>query len=277
MRTNSQRQQSDLQPVEDSKDEIQIPPARPQSAFQLGTLLKNLSLMGLSSILLLTFVILADTWRSSTRFVDGIQSLLTVSESEPQVDVRTVVVQQIRGASELTTAFFAMEAVVPTSRDRLLGNYVIGKTTLLYIAYGEVRAGVDLAELAPEDVVVNGDFLELRLPPPRILDSKIDVTRSRVYDYDRGFMGLGPDVAPELQTLAQQETLNKIVATACSEGLLTEASIRAEVAVTQLLNTAGYQNFSVVTQPPALEACPTSSLSESLSGFGSPSPTGALN
>jgi hypothetical protein len=73
-----------------------------------------------------------------------------------------------------------MEAVVPTSQDRKLGEYVIGTTRLLYIAYGEVKAGVDLSELKADNVQIVNDTILLRLPPPRILDSKIDVNRSKV-------------------------------------------------------------------------------------------------
>jgi hypothetical protein len=75
-------------------------------------------------------------WRSGDRFLEGVRIMLTPAPAEPQVDVRSVIVQQLRGASELTTAIFAMEAVVPTKSDRTLAGYVIGSTNLLYIAYG---------------------------------------------------------------------------------------------------------------------------------------------
>jgi hypothetical protein len=148
-----------------------------------------------------------------------------------------------------------MEAVVPTRQDRNLAGYRVGTTTLLYIARGEVRAGVDLAQLKADDVAVVNDTIQLQLPPPRILDSKIDVNRSSVYDYDRGFLGLGPDVAPQLQTLAQQETLKKIVTAACSEGVLEQANDRAELVVAQLLSTAGHKQVEVKTQSPPPGTC----------------------
>jgi hypothetical protein len=194
-------------------------------------------------------------WRTGDRFFQDIRALFNTPQPPPQVDVRSILVHQVRSASELTTAIFAMEAVVPTSRDRTIGSYVIGRTTLLYIAYGEVRAGVDLNQVQPEDIQIVDDRVSLRLPPPQILDSKIDVTRSSVYDYDRGFLNLGPDAAPELQQLAQRETLGRIIQTACTQGVLEEASARAKLAVSQLLNTAGYKEFSVETQPPAADAC----------------------
>jgi hypothetical protein len=221
----------------------------------LGAVVRNLSLMATGGTVLLALFTVVGVWRSGERFFENVQSMFTAPQPPPQVDVRSLVVQQVRGVSELTTAIFAMEAVVPASRDRTLGGYTIGKTTLLYIAYGEVRAGVDLAELDENDIQVTNDTIRLRLPAPEILDSKIDVNRSRVYDYDRGFLGLGPDAAPDLQQLAQQETLQKVVEAACAQGILQEANDRAELAVSQLLTTAGYANFSVETQPPADTAC----------------------
>jgi hypothetical protein len=220
---------------------------RPRRSF--GNLLKTLSLMTTGGSIAIGLIILVGMWQTGNQFFGKLSTLFNAPQPEPQVDVRSMVVQQIRNASELTTAVFTMETVVPASRDRTLGGYVIGKTTLLYIAYGEVRAGVDLAELKPEDVQVIGDTTILRLPPPRILDSKIDVSRSKVYDYDRGFLGLGPDAAPQLQELAQRETLDKVVASACANGILQSASDRAKMTVTQLLMTAGYPKLMVENQP----------------------------
>ena len=91
------------------------------------------------------------------------------------------------------------------------------------------------------------------MPPPKNHDSKLDVTRSKVYDYDRGFLSLGPDRAPELQTLAQQEALKRIRQGACDEGILTMASERAEVTMRQLIEPMGYGNLTVQIAEP--EGC----------------------
>lgn len=218
-------------------------------------LTRNLLLMTTGGILLATLFVLVGIWRTGTRFMGELNSMFNPPPATPQVDVRSVIVRQVRNASELTTAVFTMEAVVPTSQDRKLGEYVIGTTRLLYIAYGEVKAGVDLSDLKADNVQIVNDTILLRLPPPRILDSKIDVNRSKVYDYDRGFLGLGPDVAPQLQTLAQQETLLKIITAACNQGLLKQANDRAELVVSQLLNVAGYKEVLVETTSPPPESC----------------------
>ena len=232
---------------------------RPVSAKSTGSgfslLLKNLVLLTTGGLAGLGLLFLVSIGRTGSQFFDQLRASVTVTEPPAKVDLRSLVVQQVRGASELTTAVYSMESVVPASRERTLGGYVIGKTTLLYIAHGEVRAGVDLAVLQPSDVQVVGEAMTIRLPPPQVLDSKIDVNRSKVYDYDRGFMGLGPDVAPELQELAQRETLTKVVEAACADGILQAANERAKLVVGQLLSTAGYRQLTVEIQPPAANAC----------------------
>ena len=193
--------------------------------------------------------------RGGYRFYGNIESFLNPAISRPQVEVNTVVLERIKGTSELTTATFVMEAVVPASEDRKLGDIVVASTKLLYIARGEVRAGVDLSKINSSDIKVINNSIEINLPAPQILDSKIDVDRSFVYDYDRGFMNLGPDAAIDLQTLAQRKTLRKIVKSACQKGLLTEANEKAKLTVSSLLNTAGYKEVKVITSSPQKSLC----------------------
>jgi hypothetical protein len=219
------------------------------------SMFKNLSWMLAGSGLLLCTVLLIGVTRSGSQFFDKLRSLVESKPPEPKVETRSVVIQQVRQASELTTAVFTMEAVVPTQQDAAIGGVVIGTTKLLYIARGEVRAGVDLSALQPENVQVIGDTVRLKLPAPKILDKKIDVTRSSVYDYNRGPLGLGPDVAPNLQKLAQEEALKKIQLAACSDGILEKANDRAKLAVTSLIRISGIKQVVVEPQPGNTQQC----------------------
>nr|MDJ0708509.1 DUF4230 domain-containing protein [Leptolyngbyaceae cyanobacterium MO_188.B28] len=115
-------------------------------------ILKGLLSILTGGVMVVALLAAVGIWRFGDRFFQGVMLMVQPPEPEHTVDVRSVVVRQIREASELTTAVFAMEAVVPTSSDRTLVGYVIGKTNLLYLAYGEVRAGVDLSELADDNV-----------------------------------------------------------------------------------------------------------------------------
>lgn len=236
----------------DSRSRYRVkPPSKPPSVFA------NLALILTGGGLMLVVLILLGVWQSSGQLLGQVGTLfrLNAPPPSPKVDVRSLVVQQVRNVSELTTAVFTMEAVVPASQDATFGGLVVGTTKLLYIAYGEVRAGVDLSQLKPEDVQVTDNGLYLRLPPPQLLDSKIDVNRSTVYDYNRGVLNLGPDSAPQLQKLAQQEALKKITAAACDNKLMQQASDRAKLAVTQLLTTSGHTQVTVEVPPPSPSAC----------------------
>jgi hypothetical protein len=220
-----------------------------------GSLLWMLS----GGVLAAAFMVGFQQWQWGDRLMSAFNTLINPPQPAPQVDVRSIMIQKVREASELTTASFTMQAVVPTEQDATLSGFTIGTTKLLYVAYGEVQAGVDLSQLTAENLQTSGNSIQIQLPPPKILNSKIDVTKSQVYDYNRGFLGLGPDVAPNLQAKAQQEALQKIVLAACEEGLLQKASDRAKFVVTQLFNTAGYQAVTVAAQPISANACATSS------------------
>lgn len=228
-----------------------------------GYLLRSMGLMLVGGMVAAGVLVSLGVWRMSDRFLNAFGNFFNSSPSTPKVNVQSVVIQQVREASELTTAAFTMQAVVPTSQDNNIGGFVIGTTKLLYIAHGEVKAGVDLSRLTEKNVQTVGDRIQIQLPPARILDSKIDVNRSSVYDYNRGVLGLGPDVAPDLQNLAQQEALKKIVGAACEDGLLNKASDRAKLVVTQLLSTAGYKEVSVEAPAPSPGECSAEALRSS--------------
>ena len=196
--------------------------------------------------------------RSGAQFIEGVKTALTLNPPEETVDIPTVVVEKVRNVSELTTAVFTMEAVVPAQSDRKLGEVTIGQTNLLYVAYGEVSAGVDLEKLerADGETGLEGREVTLTLPPPEILDKKIDVTRSNVYDYSRGFLNLGPDRAPQLQEFAQKEAIARIESAAlCEQAILDQANERAELVITQLLSTAGFERIVIETTPGDTSVC----------------------
>jgi hypothetical protein len=218
--------------------------AKPRSLF------KNLILFAGGSFGLAMAIAVVNLGQSSWQGLQNLGQWTRITTQSPDTDIATVVVQQIRGVSELTTTIFAMETIVPTSQVRQWGNVVLGRTKLLYIGYGEVRAGIDLSQISPDNVQQNGDRLVVTLPPPQILDKKIDVERSRIYDYDRGFLNLGPDTAPQLQAFAQQKTLEKILAAACDQNILSQANDRAEVVIQKILDNTGFRQVEVKTTVP---------------------------
>jgi Protein of unknown function (DUF4230) len=169
------------------------------------------------------------------------------------VDPSSIVVRQVRDVSELTTATFEMDAVVPVSEK---GLFILA-SKLLYIAHGNIRVGVNLNEFQAGNVEVEGNKITVTLPPLKILDSKLDLEHSSVYSYDRGFLGWGPDVV-KLQAQAQREAIRKVEKAACQDWLIKEASDRVEKTVDHLLSQVfkdkGYK-IIVKAQLPAEGSC----------------------
>ena len=213
------------------------------------TFKQQLLLWSVGGINIIILILLLSLWRTGDRALNFIGNLFSFS-APVSIEPSAPIVAKIRNIQELSTTVQTIETVVPASAERRLGDFPVATTRLLYIARGEIRAGVDLAELTDADVRVTENKIEIDLPPAKILDSKIDVNHSRVYDYNRGFLNLGPDVAPQLQTLAQRETLIEIVNTACSENILEQANIKAKTAITQLLNSTSEQKIVVNTTKP---------------------------
>ncbi|PSB08779.1 DUF4230 domain-containing protein [Pleurocapsa sp. CCALA 161] len=139
---------------------------------------------------LLILLLVLSIWRTGDRALDFVSNLFKISPIEPKVDTSTLIVEKIRNIQELSTAVQTIETIVPASAERKLGDFSLATTRLLYIARGEVRAGVDLSQLTNSNIIVKPNGIEINLPPAKILDSKIDVNYSRVYDYNRGFLNL---------------------------------------------------------------------------------------
>ena len=93
-------------------------------------MLRNLMLMTTGGIVLIALLFGVGILRSGARFFERFEAIFNAPPSKPEVDVRSLVVSQVRGASELTTAVFTMEAVVPTRQNRDLAGYTVGTTTL---------------------------------------------------------------------------------------------------------------------------------------------------
>ncbi|MBE9169268.1 DUF4230 domain-containing protein [Pleurocapsales cyanobacterium LEGE 06147] len=234
-----------------------------KSSKQSFSFLKHLLLVstgGISLVVLLSIVGMRQIGErfapfARDRVLTLFEGILQPAPLTAQIEISTLILQKMQEANELTTAVYNMETVVPASADRQIGQFVLATTNLIYIGQGEVRAGVDLSQLNETNIKVTPNKIHIDLPPPQILDGKIDVHRSRVYDYNRGFLNLGPDVAPQLQTLAQQKTLEQIVNAACSEGLLEKANERAREAIAQILATTGERQVEIKTTPPLPNHC----------------------
>lgn len=236
---------------------VQVQDSPTRSHHPVWSLLKLFVLVPTGGITLIIVLILTGIWRTSDRAFSVVENFFQASDSPPEVSVSDVIVSELQGVEELTTVVFTTQSVVPTEQSRKLGYWTVGTTHLNYVAQGEVRAGVDLTDITMKNVTVKeqDDTVIVKLPPAEILDHKLDIKDSQVSSYSRGFLNLGPDVAPKLQTLAQQKALNQLIDAACNQQILDRARDRAEDSIKELLAKSGHRNVEVTSQLPSSSQC----------------------
>jgi hypothetical protein len=204
------------------------PPAQQRSL--LPWILLALLLIPLVGCLVFAVV----TIGSLNQTIDLVRSVLQGGEIVI-IDRQPPVITQIRELGRLETASYTVEKVLEGGLDQgnSLLNLLLGDR-LLFIAHGEVIAGVDLTELRDEDVLVSDDrqSVTLRLPPARILTKRLDNDLSRVYDRSQGWLTKGD---PELESRVRQEAERAVLMAACDGGILSQAELNAQRQVQILL------------------------------------------
>lgn len=163
------------------------------------------------------------------------------------------VVLQIQSATDLTTAIYHAETPVPSEQVFEILGHPVGTTKLLYLAHGEVRAGIDLSQITAKSIDMRSGTIHLTLPAPTITDRKLDVESSTIYDIRKSTFG--PNDKAKLLQEAERQSLKAMNAAACSHGILNDASTQAESVVRQILSKAGYQDIQIDVKAPDRDIC----------------------
>src|SRR5271169_1265148 len=87
------------------------------------------------------------------------------------------VVEQVQTLSDLVTVKYVLEKVVILDDVKWYGE-----NRVLLLAHGIVKAGIDLKRVTPDDVIITGKTIRLRLPSPQIMDAYLDDKNSQVID-----------------------------------------------------------------------------------------------
>lgn len=152
------------------------------------------------------------------------------------------VVERIRQLSRLETVVYSLDKIVEGNRDSpYIPSFLVGDKILL-VAHGEVIAGIDFSQLKPSDIHINGDAVELHLPPPQILTTRIDNGRTRVFSRTTGLFVLAdPNLESQTRAAAEQQ----IGQAALDDGILDKARQNARASVTALLYSLGFHKVAV--------------------------------
>jgi hypothetical protein len=176
----------------------------------------------------------------------GVKFTHKSSSGVHEMDTETVV-EQIQTLSDLVTVKYVVEKVVVLEDAKWYGE-----NRVLLLAHGVVKAGIDLKRLKPGDVVVSGKSILIHLPPPQLTDAYLDDRRTKVIDYTTGLLR---DFDKDLEQTAREEAVMDIRHAAIENGILGDASDRAEMELALFLHEAGYDEVKFEAEkaytPPA--------------------------
>lgn len=170
--------------------------------------------------------------------IDGRKT--TIDTSVPAV------VEKIQRLSRLETVVYSLDTVVEGSKSSPLLPDALAGDKLLLVVHGQSIAGIDLAQLKPEDVKIDGDNgsqgIRVTLPASQLFMTTLDNDHTRVYARSTGLLvpadqNLESDTRAKAQQQLQQAAL--------SDGILDAARKNARATVTVLLYSLGFQRVDV--------------------------------
>lgn len=162
---------------------------------------------------------------------------------ETTVDVsRPAVVRQIRNLNRLETASHSVDKIIEAGNDGNVFQDLLYGDRILLVAHGTVVAGVNLAEIAEEDVQVSGNTLRITLPATEILNVSLDAEQTKVFDRQLGLLSKGDK---DLETQARASATEEIRSAACRDGILRRAADQAKVRLRQMYEMVGFDTVEV--------------------------------
>jgi hypothetical protein len=147
------------------------------------------------------------------------------------------IIHEVRSLARLETIQYSVEKVITADSGRVELTALFGDK-LLFVAHGEVIAGIDLEKLQAEDISLKGKIVTVKLPRAEVLVSRLDNQESYVYDRQTGFL-VRQDM--QLETKARQAAEQEITKTAITDGILKQAQTNAENYLDRLIRSLGYE------------------------------------
>lgn len=157
------------------------------------------------------------------------------------------IIRQVRDLSRLETASYTIEKVITAESGQGTFPFLFGDRLIL-VARGQVIAGVDLARMEDDDILVADDGTAIvKLPPAEVLVVTLDNQKSYVIDRDTGLIGMNPALETEARRAAEEEILNA----ALEDGVLETAQRNAEIYVRRLILALGFREVILAQAAPA--------------------------
>jgi hypothetical protein len=153
-------------------------------------------------------------------------------------------VEKIQRLGRLQSAVYSLDTVVVDGLTTPTPSGAPGGERILLVVHGESIAGIDMAELRPEDVRIDAATrsIHVTLPPAQLFATTLDDQRTRILVRSTGLpVPMGQALGPETRARAQDQ----LQQTAQAEGILDVARRNARATVTALLSSLGFEQVDV--------------------------------
>jgi hypothetical protein len=155
------------------------------------------------------------------------------------------IIKEVQALARLETSRYSVEKVITAETNQGALAALFGDRLLL-VAHGFVIAGVDMQKITAEDLWLDGDVLNVRLPAAEVLVASLDNDKSYVYDRQTGLFTQGD---PSLETQARQVAEQEILKAAIEDDILENASANAQTYLRWFFETLGYKQMNFVPPP----------------------------
>jgi uncharacterized protein DUF4230 len=152
------------------------------------------------------------------------------------------VVERIQRLQRMETVVYNMDKIVSGERTNIILPDFLAGDRMLMVVHGQVVAGIDFEQLRPADVQVSGRALHVHLPNARVLLTRLDNQRTRVYSRSTGLL---VPVDPNLETQVRQQAEGELLEEAVKGGILLSARQNARTTLTSLLLGLGFEKVEV--------------------------------
>jgi hypothetical protein len=156
------------------------------------------------------------------------------------------IIRDVRSLARLETIQYTIEKVITAEQGQGTLGALFGDK-LIFVAHGQVIAGVDLSKLGAGDIEIKDGLLYVHLPKPEIFVATLNNEKSYVYDRQTGFLTKG-DI--NLESSARRLAEDEIEKAAEEDGILELARQNAESYLTRLLSDLGYPEVIFVSNNP---------------------------
>jgi hypothetical protein len=154
------------------------------------------------------------------------------------------VVERIKRLNRLETVVYSIDTVVEGAKTNPVLPDILTGDRLLLVVHGQSIAGIDLAQLKPEDVRIdsNTQSIHVTLPPSQLFLTTLDNQHTRVYSRTTGLL---VQADPNLESDTRAKAEQQLQQAALADGILDTASKNARATVTTLLYSLGFKNVDV--------------------------------